>query len=281
MKEKSIHPYLNKLTTELKLKKSSDKTISIYAYFIKKFLTNLNKMPEKATEEDIKNFLASIIDSYKTKSYALVLSSLRFFFNKIVKNPDVMKEIDTPKLEREVKEVLTKEEVEKLINAAPTIKSRLIICFLYSTGLRISELTSLEKNNLDLEDNQGIVRRGKGKKDRLLFFSKDLIIPLKKYLNTVEGNLVFPGWGERRMSPRNVQKLLKRLKVEVNITKRVSPHVLRRSFATHLHEAGVDIRLIQVLLGHSRIDTTEGYINVSAKSLREIKNPLDSLKIKI
>lgn len=280
MKEDTIKQYLEKLSTELKLKKSSDKTISIYSYFITRFLQEVDKKPEDISEDDVKKFLANIIDSYKTKSYALVLSSLRFFFKKVVKNP-VMMEIDTPKVEKEEKDVLTKDEVEKLIIAAPTQKSKLIVCFLYSTGLRISELVSLKKNDLDLVNNQGIVKRGKGKKDRKLFFSKELIIPIKKYLEGIDGELIFPGWEGKQMVPRNVQNLLNRLRNKVGITKIVSPHVLRRSYATHLHEAGVDIRFIQVLLGHSRIETTKDYVDVSKKSLEKIKNPLDSLNIKI
>ena len=147
MKEEIIKPYLDKLTTELKLLKASDRTIVIYAYFLKRFLNDLTKAPEKANQDDVKKFLAKIIDSYKTKSYALVLSSLRFFFNNVVKNP-VMVGIKTPKVEKSIKEILTKEEVEKLISTAPTQKSKLIICFLYSTGIRISELTNLKKSDL-------------------------------------------------------------------------------------------------------------------------------------
>ena len=280
MEEKATQLYLDKLITELKLTKASEKTITVYTYFLKRFLSDLTKAPEKANQDDVKKFLAKIIDNYKTKSYALVLSSLRFFFNIVIKNP-VMAGIKTPRLERVIKEVLTKEEVEKLISTAPTQKSKLIICFLYSTGIRISELTHLRKTDLDLENNQGIVKRGKGKKDRLLFFSKSLINPLKEYLAIVDGEFVFPGWAGRSMAPRNVQNLLKRLRIKTGIAKRISPHVLRRSFATHQHEAGIDIKRIQELLGHERIDTTEGYITVNVKSLKEIKNPLDYLNIRI
>jgi len=152
---------------------------------------------------------------------------------------------------------------------------------LYSTGLRISELVSLNKQDLNLERHQGIVKKGKGKKDRLLFFSKELAEPLSKYIKMVQGDFVFPGWKGNKMHPRNVENLLNRLKIKAKITKKVSPHTLRRSYATHLHEEGVDIRLIQVFLGHSRIDTTEHYVDVSAKTLKDVKNPFDSLKIKI
>ena len=275
-----IEQYINKLNIELKLNKASEKTKFVYTYFVKKFLLNLDKLPEKATEYDVKAFLAKNIDNYSTKSYALLLSSLRFFFKHIIKS-NAMIDIRTPKIEKEIKDVLTQEEVKSLIEIAPNYKSKLIISMLYSTGLRISELVSLNKQDLNLERHQGIVKKGKGKKDRLLFFSKELVEPLSKYLKTVQGDFVFPGWKGNKMHPRNVQNLLNRLKIKAKITKKVSPHTLRRSYATHLHEEGVDIRLIQVFLGHSRIDTTEHYVDVSAKTLKDVKNPFDSLKIKI
>ena len=275
-----IEQYINKLNTELKLNKVSEKTKFVYTYFVKKFLLNLDKLPEKATEYDVKAFLAKNIDNYSTKSYALLLSSLRFFFKYIIKS-NAMIDIRTPKIEKEIKDVLTQEEVKSLIEIAPNYKSKLIISMLYSTGLRISELVSLNKQDLNLERHQGIVKKGKGKKDRLLFFSKELVEPLSKYLKTVQGDFVFPGWKGNKMHPRNVQNLLNRLKIKAKITKKVSPHTLRRSYATHLHEEGVDIRLIQVFLGHSRIDTTEHYVDVSTKTLKDVKNPFDSLKIKI
>ena len=104
---------------------------------------------------------------------------------------------------------------------------------------------------------------------------------MREYLISVQGDLVFPGWREKEMDPRNVQNLLERLRIKIGITKRVSPHTLRRSFATHLHDEGYDIKFIQELLGHSRIDTTEKYIDVSSKQLKKIKNPYDSLNIKL
>jgi len=280
MDEKTSQKYIGKLITELKLIKASDRTITIYTYFLKKFFADLDKSPESADQDDVKKFLAKVIDNYKTKSYTLVLSSLRFFFKIVIKNPVTMDGIKTPRPEKVIKEVLTKEEVERLINAAPTQKSKLIIGFLYSTGIRISELTNLRKTDLDIENSQGIVKRGKGKKDRLLFFSKSLIGPMNEYLAAIEGEFVFPGWAGKSMSPRNVQNLLKRLKIKTGIAKKVSPHTLRRSFATHQHEAGVDIERIKEFLGHEKIDTTDGYITVNVKSLKEIKNPLDSLNIK-
>nr|MBI4156208.1 tyrosine-type recombinase/integrase [Candidatus Woesearchaeota archaeon] len=188
-----------------------------------------------------------------------------------------MADIKGPKITRHIPAVLTKDEVKSLINAAPTKKSKLILSLLYSSGLRVSELTNLKKNDLNLEANEGIVKSGKGDKDRIILFSKNLAEELKTYLKDIKSDYLFPGLRDNKMSPRNIQKLIERLKPKAGISKDISPHTLRHSFATHLHEDGLDIRKIQVLLGHSRIDTTEIYTKVSIKNLKDIKNPLDNL----
>lgn len=267
--------YLEKLEIELKLKGSSQKTIDTYSFFISKFLLTLEKTPEKTTEDDVKKFLATLIDSYSNTSCALTISSLKYFFKKIVKL-NVMAEIETPKKEEHIPAVLTKQEVKKLIDACLTKTSRLIVSLLYSSGLRVSELTNLKKENIDLENNKGFIRKGKGKKDRQIFLSKQLCQDLKKYFETVD-NLIFPGQDNKTMSSRNIQLLIQRAAKRAEIDKRVTPHTLRHSYATHLLEKGVDIRKIQVLLGHSRIDTTQIYTKVSTKELEKIENPLDEL----
>jgi len=276
MKEALVDKYLQSTNNELKLAGFSSQTIKTYVFFLKRFLINLEVIPEKAKPEDVKNFLSKIVDSYSKRSYALSISSLKYFFNKVVKNP-VMADINGPKITRHIPAVLTKDEVKSLINAAPTKKSKLILSLLYSSGLRVSELTNLKKNDLNLEANEGIVKSGKGDKDRVILFSKNLAEELKIYLKDIKSDYLFPGLRGNKMSPRNIQKLIERLKPKAGINKDISPHTLRHSFATHLHEDGLDIRKIQVLLGHSRIDTTEIYTKVSIKNLKDIKNPLDNL----
>lgn len=276
MKKELSEEYLQKISNELRLAGFSQRTIKTYSFFLERFLKDLNKKPEQATQEDIKNFLSKIVDSYSKRSYALAISSLRYFFLNVIKKP-IMAEIKGPKLTRKIPVVLTKEEVKSLIKAAPTQKSKLLISLLYSSGLRVSELTSLKKNDIDLENNEGVVKSGKGDKDRVILFSKNLAEELKKYSKTINSDYLFPGWNNQKMSVRNVQNLIKRLTEKTGITKKVSPHTFRHSYATHLHEDGLDIRKIQVLLGHSRIDTTEIYTKVSVKNLRDIKNPLDNL----
>jgi integrase/recombinase XerD len=271
--------YLEKVSTEIKLKGFSDKTVKIYSYFIKKYLDKLaveNKQPENITIDDIKSFLAGLIDTYSNKSRALATSSLRFFYKSVISKPEVMIGIEIPKLEQYLPSVLTKEEIKKLIDAAFTEKSRLMMSMLYSSGIRVSELVGIKVSDLDLENKRGVVH-GKGNKSRQIFLSEKLCQGIKLFLEkNPNTNFLFTS-KEEALSTRNIQKIIKKAKEKAGITKKVTPHTLRHSFATHLLEAGVDIRKIQVLLGHSRIDTTQIYTRVSGKELENIKNPLDSL----
>ena len=270
---------LKKLSTELKLSGGSDKTIKIYSYFINKFLQYLStssKPIDQVDQDQVKEFLAVLIDSYSNKSRALATSALRYFFKKIVTKPEVMANIETPKKEQYLPNVLAKEEVKKLINQAETEKSGLIISFLYSTGVRVSELVNLKMQDLDLDNKKGKVH-GKGNKSRQIFLSESLCNDLKSYIDRKQPKTFLFSTKDKPLTTRNIQKIIKNTSSKAGISKKVTPHTLRHSFATHLLESGVDIRKIQVLLGHSRIDTTQIYTQVSGKELEHIRNPLDNL----
>jgi integrase/recombinase XerD len=272
--------YLEKISIELKLKGFSEKTVKIYSYFVKKYLDKLaleNKQPENVIIDDIKSFLASLIDTYSNKSRALATSSLRFFYKSVMNKPEIMIGIEIPKSEQYLPSVLTKEEIKKLIDAAFTEKSRLIMSLLYSSGIRVSELVNIKVNDIDLENKRGVVH-GKGNKSRQIFLSENLCKDLKAFLEKNPNQKFLFTSKEEALTTRNIQKIIKKAKEKAGITKKVTPHTLRHSFATHLLEAGVDIRKIQVLLGHSRIDTTQIYTRVSGKELENIKNPLDGLE---
>jgi site-specific recombinase XerD len=280
MENKQKEEILSKLTTELKLKGLSSKTIDVYSFFISKYLDNLensNKNLNESKEQDVKNFLASLIDNYSNTSRALATSSLRFLYKEILEKPEIIARIKNPKKEQYLPNILAKQEIQQLINSAPTLKSRLIISFLYSTGVRVSELVNIKVNDLNLENNKGTVK-GKGNKQRQIFLSEKLCKKLNRYLwKNKENKFLFSR--EKPLTSRNIQKIIKKAAVKSGLQKKVTPHVLRHSFATHHLESGTDIRKIQVLLGHARIDTTQIYTKVSSKELEELKNPLEDLKI--
>ncbi len=214
----------------------------------------------------------------KPASINLALSSIKFYFKDVLKK-NIMGDIKAPKIEKKLPTVLTMDEVKSLLEAAKNPKHRLLIELLYSSGLRVSEAVKLRVNDLDLDENMGTVRAGKGKKDRNIILSKSFVKALKPYLEEreVDSNYIF---NSRRghLTERMAQRVVNESAERAGIKKRVFCHALRSSFATHLLDAGTDIRVIQVLLGHSDISTTQRYTNVSRKQLRKVKSPLDVLK---
>ncbi len=171
--------------------------------------------------------------------------------------------------------VLTKDEILKLLESANTKKTKLMLSFLYATGMRVSELTNLKKEDLHFDEQIGYIRKAKGKKDRIFRIPNHLIEDLRKRAENSE-KYIFPG-SKGKMTNRNIQRIVQTTLKRAQIQKKVTPHTLRHSYATHLLESGVDIRKIQVLLGHENLATTEIYTHVSNEEIKKIESPLDSL----
>lgn len=269
---------LTKMRTELVLRGYSDYTIRNYESINLAFLTFIKKEINEINEEDIKLYLATLLKNKKSKStVALARSGLLFFYNEVLKKD--FSNIKTPKIEKKLPVVLTKEEVKRLISATNYEKSKLLIKTLYSSGLRISELLKLKVD--DVEFDQGIVwvRGGKGGKDRMAIMSKSLLLEIKDFIlkNNISSGFIFLGRNNKHMTSRNAQRIVKEAGVRAGISKQVSPHKLRHSFATHLLESGNDIRVIQELLGHSNLQTTQIYTHVSNTEKRKVVSPLDLL----
>jgi len=265
---------LNKLKAELRMRGFSPLTVRNYSFFVEKFLKKINKPATELNEDDAKAYLGELFDSKSKNTIMLASASLKFFFIEILGKE--FSKVKIPKKERKLPEVLTKEEVRKLIDSADNIKSRLIISLLYSSGLRVSELVNLKIEDLNLQDKTGWVRKGKGNKDRLFSISSALADELKEYqARKAEDKYVFSK--DKPLTTRNIQKIIKGTRIRSSINKKITPHTLRHSFATHLLEQGTDIRMIQVLLGHSSLNTTQLYTHISSNELKKIKNPLDML----
>ncbi len=274
-----LPPELKKLETELKLRGFSKQTSKMYLFYNHKFLEFIKKDPEEIKDDDIKEFLASKIsdDSLSNSSIALIKASLKFFYTDMLgKNMSLIK---TPKTSKKLPIVLTHKEIKDLIDNTENIKHRLLIELLYSTGLRLSECINLQYCDLDLNDGTGWVRLGKGAKDRIFIvseiFKKDLLDYIKKK-NAGGKGYIFSING-RKMSSSGIQHAIKISAERAGIDKPVHVHTLRHSFATHLLENGVDIRKIQKLLGHSNLQTTQIYTQVSSEEIKKIKSPLDML----
>lgn len=269
---------LEKLSTELRLRNFSERTVLAYVTHNRRFLDYTKKEPSAVSEEDVKSYLAYLLSHRKVspKTVALVKAALKFNYDEILKRGIV--NVKTPKAEKHLPTVLSKDEVKRLIGAAKTAKSRLIIMMLYSSGLRLSECLKMRQNDLEIDEKIGWVRKGKGNKDRLIILSNTLIEALKDHISGANDSYLFPSKRGEPLSSRNVQKIVERAARNAGIKKRVSPHTLRHSFATHLLESGTDIRKIQELLGHSNLQTTQIYTRVSTEELKKVKSPLDSLQ---
>lgn len=270
---------LDKLETELKIRGFSARTITAYLYNVKNFLVFIEKDPKEVDESDAKRYIAHLISDLKFKpsSTNLALSSLKFFYNEILQNR-AFNGVRAPKLEKKLPTVLTKHEIKKILDVIKNKKHKLLVEFMYSSGLRVSECVSLKIDDLDLAEKMGKVKHGKGNKERYFILSDNLILHLNDYLSKKKDNspYIFSING-RPITIRWTQKVVKEAAKRAGIKKRVFCHALRSSFATHLLEAGTDIRVIQELLGHSNLSTTQIYTKVSTQQLKKVKSPLDTL----
>ncbi|MFH1637708.1 MAG: site-specific tyrosine recombinase/integron integrase [Candidatus Woesearchaeota archaeon] len=271
---------LEMLETELKLRAFSPRTIASYLWLNKMFLTYVNKEPKNIKQQDVKSFLAHLLSdkSYSPASVNLAQSALRFFYEEVLNRRELFAGIKTAKTEKKLPTVLTRAEVKVLLEAVINPKHLLLIELMYSSGLRVSECVAMKKDDFDLDERMARVVGGKGKKDRNMILSVRLIGHLKGYVSGLsESNpYLFPGLGGH-ITARQAQNVVKKAALRAGIKKRVFCHALRSSFATHLLEAGTDIRIIQELLGHANLATTERYTKVSTEQLKKVKSPLDAL----
>ena len=279
IEDKNIIFYLEYLKYERRL---SDNTVESYGENLKMISSAINKNILEFTTQDIKDFLYNLDASPKTKShYLTVLNSFYKYmiFNERIKiNPCVG--IRTPKLERTLPKYLTSAEIDKLLDIKlikPTdYRNKAMLEVLYATGIRISELINLKLNQIDFDEC--IIRvLGKGKKDRIVPMGNTAINYLMLYINeyrrfilkTKNSDYVFLNKNGTKMSRQGFFKILKKITKESGIEKEVSPHVLRHSFATYLLNNGADLRVIQELLGHENLVTTEIYSHLSNKKIEE------------
>lgn len=265
---------LNKLTERCKLRGYSQQTIKSYVYNIEKFLCFLSKSRLNLTKESVKSYLLSQDVGINTSR--LQYASISFFFREILNKPFSLEEIPIKKKEKQLPKVISKEKIKQMIELTDNIKHKLIIKILYSSGLRLQELINLKRSDIDFERGLIYVKKGKGNKDRITLISEALKLDLLKYYSSsiFKTEYVFEG-RNGKYTKKSVQKVLDLAGEKVGV--KVTPHMLRHSFATHLLESGTDIRHIQKLLGHSDLKTTEIYTHVSTKDLTKIKSPLDNL----
>lgn len=263
----------------LKGQRKSSSTVKTYATFVELFLrffksTPLSDLNNKSVELFAEGVLAK--RNYSISSHRQAMSALKHFF---ILNGNLKVRVDgisMPKKDRKLPNVLSTEEVISILQMTKNLKHRTILGLIYSSGLRIGELLKLELRDVDLERNSIYIKSGKGRKDRNTTLGQSIKPLLVNYVRTYKPKqFLFEGSSGMDYSASSVRAFLKRSCVLAKIKKKVTPHTLRHSFATHLLENGVDIRYIQELLGHSRPETTMIYTHVTERSISAIQNPLD------
>jgi len=266
---------LKKIEIEVKLRGFSPKTSKMYILYNKQFIQRYNHIPEKVSEDDIKLYLAEKMtnENLSSKSIVLIKAALLFYYNEILQNKF---EIKTPKIKKTTPIVLTKEEINTLFSVITNIRHKLILKLYYSSGLRLTEATTLRKKDIDFNEKVIWIRDGKGGKDRMSIISQNLAEELEEFTKYKENNdFIFTNTKGDPINERSIQYAMQRAKEKSGIQKDVHIHSLRHSFATHLLESGVDIRKIQELLGHSDLSTTQIYTTITNAELKKVKSPLD------
>ena len=270
---------LNKLKTELTIQGKSNKTIEAYLLHTQKFLEFVKKDSNEIENQDIKDYLAYLMSKkLKPKSINLILSSLRFLNEYILKKPNLFEGIKSQKTAEKIPNYLTQEEIKKLLTVTKNFKHKLMIELMLCSGLRVSECINLKKENIN-DDKTITIRSGKGNKDRITIVPSLVLEHLSQYLKQRkhDSEYIFCKKDGQKLTVKLPQKIIKQLAEKAGIRKKVTPHVLRHSFATHLLHNGTDIRYIQTLLGHAQIQTTQIYTHISKEQLKQIKNPFNEM----
>ena len=243
------------------------------------FMAHFKSIPFiEISEQDIQQYLNQLIRAGRSSSYVnQMLNSIKFYYENVMGMPNRFYAIDRPPKVERLPKVLSKNDVQRMIDAAPNVKHKCIISLLYSSGLRRQELLDLKIVDVDSSRMVLRVNQGKGKKDRYTLLSEKVLVDLRAYFKEWKPILyLFEGPSGEKYTAGSVRAIVSNAAKKARLNKTVTPHMLRHSFATHLLETGTVCRYIQNLLGHSSSKTTEIYTHVSMINIQQIKSPLDS-----
>jgi integrase/recombinase XerD len=277
----------NMMLDELQRRNYAQNTVRSYISAVEEFASYFRKRPDQLGPENIRAYQVHLFRDRKLSPGTVEQrgAALRFFFVKTLRRPYLPDHIPFPKRQRRLPTVLSQDEVTRLIDAASNLMHRTILMTLYSTGLRRAELCALNVADIDSERMVIHVRHGKGGRDRDVLLSPKLLETLREYWRWIKPKTyLFPGmvnnWrADVPINHKVVWVAVKEAAERARITKRVSPHTLRHSFATHMLEAGADLRTIQVLLGHAKLADTTVYLHLSRRHLQAVSSPLESVNL--
>jgi len=277
-------PLRQRMLEELQRRNYSQSTIDSYILSVKEFAEYCQKSPASLGAEDVRRYQLYLINEKKLAPHTVKarMSALRFFYWKTLKRRDLyFDDLPIPKAPMKLPVVLSLGEVTRLIEAASSLMHRTILIVLYATGIRRAELTKLKVSDIDSQLMVIHIRAGKGQRDRDLPMTPKLLKALREYWRRARPRVyLFPspyGDGEEPISPKTVYHACREAAVRSGLTKRIGPHTLRHTFATHHLDAGTDLRTIQLLLGHADLKNTMVYLHLSQRHMRMAANPLDQL----
>lgn len=281
-----ITPLRQRMLEDMHLRKLEPKTQTAYVRAVRKLAAFLRRSPDTATADDLRRFQLHLVDQGTSPiTLNATITGLKFFFDVTLNQGEVMTKMSPVRVPQTLPVVLSREEVARLISAVSNLKHRTALSVAYGAGLRAGEVIALKVGDIDSERMTLRVEQGKGHKDRYAMLSPLLLEQLRSWWRVAhaQGRIFAKGWlfpGLDPVDPMTARQLNRAIRAAADATgidKRVSMHSLRHAFATHLLEQKVDIRVIQVLLGHKKLETTSIYTHVATALLREVVSPLELL----
>src|SRR5213079_1708970 len=278
MTDKAISPLRQRMIEDMTIRKFSPKTQHDYVQRVKNFAAFLGRSPDTASFEDVRRYQLHLAASgVGVPTIIQTISTLRFFFKVTLRRHEIVEHTHVIHEPRKLPVVLSVEEVARLLNAAPGLKYKAALSVAYGAGLRATEVISLKVSDIDSKRMIIRIEQGKGRKDRYVMLSPHLLDLLRTWWMAARPQgWLFPGRDPAQpMTTRQLNRACHAAAQMAEISKRVSLHTLRHSFATHLLEQNIDVRVIQVLLGHVKLDTTALYTRVATKTISEVMSPLE------
>jgi len=283
---RAVSPLRQRMIDDMRMRRLSDKTQSAYIRAVRQLAAFLGRPPDSASAEDLRRFQLHLVERGTSPvTLNATITGLKFFFEVTLDRGELMGRMSPVRQPRTLPVVLSREEVARLLAASRSLKHRTALAVAYGAGLRASEVVALKVSDIDSARMTLRVEQGKGHKDRYAMLAPVLLERLRAgwRAGRAEGQLLPGGWlfpgldPTDALSTRQLNRAIHAAATTAGIDKRVSMHTLRHSFATHLLESKVDIRVIQVLLGHKKLETTSMYTHVATEVLRAVVSPLEHL----
>jgi len=283
----NVSPLRLRMIEDMRMRKLSTKTQAAYIRSVRKFTQYLRRSPDNATVEDLRNYQLHLVDhGISAISLNAAITGLKFFFEITLAQPELMANMQPVRVPRTLPVVLSRKETACLIAAVRNLKHQIALSVAYGAGLRVGEVVGLKISDVDGQRMTLRIQQGKGSKDRYAMLSPLMLERLRTWYRVartqgkmLDGGWLFPGLNPvQPLSTRQLNRAVHAAALAAGIDKRVSMHTLRHCFATHLLEQKVDIRVIQVLLGHKKLETTALYTQVATEILRQVISPLETTR---